>query len=326
MNIINRIKNKLLNQSDMYRFYENEYKNNTERIEKLEKSFKKYKRQNNKINNSYNAFFNNLFIYHEIEPKELVKLSRGLILEILDFIDNVCKKHDMQWWLFGGTLLGAIRHQGYIPWDDDCDINMLREDYEKFYKIFPLELKEHGIDDHIEINTSTITRNGVYLPFMKLNYWLGHENLAFIDIFPTDYVYDIIPNHKKVHKQENRTVRERLHNGEDRETVLNDAFEKLHVSKEKTDILMVGVEDGIATLACDYEIVFPLTTAKYENKDYPCPNDYNSYLKGLYGENYMKVPKTAGIHGYYDYLSTHENVHDKLREAIEIMHEINENF
>lgn len=326
MKIIDKIKNKLLNQSDMYRFYENEYKNNSERIAKLEKNFKKYKKRNNRVINSYNSLFNSLYIYNEIEPKPIVKLSRELVTEILDFIDNVCKKHDLQWWLFGGTLLGAIRHDGYIPWDDDCDINMLREDYEKFYKIFPKELEENGISNHIEINTCTITSTGGYLPFIKLNYWLGHENLAFIDIFPTDYVYDVIEDHAIIHKQENKLIRERLRNGENRETVLNDAFEKLHVSQEKTDTLMVGVEDGIATLACDYDTVFPLTTTKFENKYYPCPNDYDSYLKGLYGEKYMKVPKIAAIHGYYDYLSTHEDVLQKLQDAIDKMHEVNDNF
>ena len=326
MKIISKIKNKLLNKSDMYRFYENEYKTNTERINKLEKQFKRYKRRNNKIINSYNSLFNSLYIYNEIEPKPLVKLSRELVMEILDFIDNVCKKQGMQWWLFGGTLLGAIRHEGYIPWDDDIDINMMREDYEKFYKIFPGELEKYGLSEHIEINTSTRTKDGIYLPFIKLNYWLGHENLAFIDIFPTDYIYDLIPDHEKVHKEENRAIRKRLSEGENRETVLNDAFEKLHVSKEKTEQIMVGVEDGIATLACDYDVVFPLTKTKFESRVYPCPRDYKLYLQGLYGESYMRIPKAPAIHGYYDYLSTHENVLQKLEDAIAIVHEANEKF
>lgn len=310
----------------MYRFYEKEYKSNTDRLNKLEKDFMKYMKNNNKIIKSYNDLFNSLYIYNNIEPKPIVNLSRELVMEILDFIDNVCKKHDMQWWLFGGSLLGAIRHKGYIPWDDDIDINMMREDYERFYQIFPKELEEHGLSNHIEINTSTRTNTGAYLPFIKLNYWLGHENLAFVDIFPTDYVTDIIDDHAKIHKKQNRLIRQRLCNGEDRETVLNDAFEVLHVSKNKTDLLMVGVEDGIATIACDYDTVFPLTTTEFENRIYPCPNDYKSYLIGLYGESYMRIPKAPSIHGYYDYLSTHDNVLEKLQDAINIVHEANKNF
>lgn len=326
MSFIDKIKHKLLNQSNEYKFYKKEYETNSRQIKKLNKKFKKYKKSNNKKVKSYNDLFNTLFIYNEIEPKPLVKLSRELILEILDFIDNVCKKHDLQWWLFGGTLLGAIRHGGYIPWDDDCDINLLRQDYEEFYKIFPKEVEEHGLSDHIEINTSTLTKDGIYLPFIKLNYWVGHENLAFIDIFPTDYVYDIIPDYEVVHKEENKLIKERLKNGENREDVLRDSFEKLHVSENKTDLLMVGVEDGIASIACEYETVFPLSETEFESRTYPCPKDCHSYLIGLYGESYMRIPKAPNVHGYYEYLSTHENVHQKLENAISQLHEVNENF
>lgn len=331
MSIIDKIKNKILNQSDAYKFYESEYKSNSARINKLEKEFKRYKKRNDRRVNSYNDLFNSLFIYNEIEPKPLVKLSRQLVAEILEFIDNVCEKHGLHWWLFGGTLLGAVRHEGYIPWDDDCDINMMREDYEKFYKIFPKELEEHGLSKNIEINTSTITAAGDYLPFIKLNYWfinetLPHDNLAFIDIFPTDYVYDVIPGHKDVHEQENKRVVERLANGEDRQTVLNDSFDVLHVSQEKTDKVMVGVEDSIATLACNYDMIFPLTRIKYEGKMFPCPKEYKAYTEGLYGKDYMRVPKVFDIHGYYEYQSSCDNILEKLEGAIAIMREVNENF
>ena len=319
----------------MYRFYQNEYhknKNNkhlektNKKLAKLEKEFKKYKKSTDKTLNSYNSLLNSLFVYNHIEPKELVKLSRQLTLELVDFIDNVCKKHDLQWWMFAGTLLGAIRHEGYIPWDDDIDLNMMRDDYEKFYKIFPIEIEEHGMSDHIEVNTSTITATGYYLPFMKVNYWLGHENLSFLDIFPTDYMIDLENTSKKIHKKGYKKIRERLENGENREIVLNDAFKEQHVSKEKTDIILSGVEEPTFYVLTNNESMFPLTKLKFEDRYYPCPKDYKNYIIQLYGENYKRVPKNAYVHGYYEYLSGHENVNQKLKDAINKLHEVNENF
>ena len=73
-----------------------------------------------------------------MERKRHISLTdmRNIQLEILDRIDNVCRKNGLRYSLGGGTLLGAIRHKGYIPWDDDIDIMLPRPDYEKFLKIF----------------------------------------------------------------------------------------------------------------------------------------------------------------------------------------------
>ena len=63
-------------------------------------------------------------------------------LEIAKEIDRICKKNNIKYFLIGGSLLGAIRHQGFIPWDDDLDVGMLRDDYEKFLKVAGDELQE----------------------------------------------------------------------------------------------------------------------------------------------------------------------------------------
>lgn len=64
------------------------------------------------------------------------------MLAMLEVLDKICQKHNIEYWLDAGTLLGAVRHQGFIPWDDDMDIAMPRESFEKFLRLAPAELPD----------------------------------------------------------------------------------------------------------------------------------------------------------------------------------------
>ena len=63
-------------------------------------------------------------------------------LKILEVIDSICRKHGLTYFIDAGTTLGAVRHGGFIPWDDDADVGMPYEDYKKFCEIAPHELPE----------------------------------------------------------------------------------------------------------------------------------------------------------------------------------------
>jgi len=107
---------------------------------------------------------------------------KGVALDILKDLAQFCDTHDIRYVLAYGTMLGAVRHKGFIPWDDDMDLGMPRKDYETFLFICNKELPEHVVlrlhDDNLG-NTS-IMDTSLQIPF-------GDELCSpFIDIFPLD--------------------------------------------------------------------------------------------------------------------------------------------
>lgn len=112
-------------------------------------------------------------------------------LDILKEFDRVCRLHDIKYVMIGGTMLGAVRHKGFIPWDDDIDVAMLREEYEKFRKVAGdlnqdiCYLQDHLSDPFYRWGYSKVRRTGT--TYIRL----GQEHLKnktgfFIDIFPMD--------------------------------------------------------------------------------------------------------------------------------------------
>ena len=80
--------------------------------------------------------------------KRILDKVHSSVLKIMDEIVRLCDEHQIEYFLLGGTLLGAVRHKGFIPWDDDLDIGMCRKDYLKFIEICK-KLKEHLEDGYV---------------------------------------------------------------------------------------------------------------------------------------------------------------------------------
>lgn len=112
--------------------------------------------------------------------------------EILLELDRICKKNNINYVLAGGTLLGAVRHNGFIPWDDDVDVYMLREDYEKFRSIAPNMLSKqyfyqsNRTDPEYYYLYDKIRLNGTIFEENSIAGYDIHQGL-YIDIFPVDY-------------------------------------------------------------------------------------------------------------------------------------------
>ncbi len=125
--------------------------------------------------------------------EEEIQRMQGLELEMMCELDRVCRKHDINYVIYGGTLLGAVRHGGFIPWDDDMDVAMLREDFEKF-KMHIDELnpdicyfQDHDTDPEYIWGYAKLRRTGTKYVRAGQEH-LKYKNGVFIDIEPMDDV------------------------------------------------------------------------------------------------------------------------------------------
>ena len=122
----------------------------------------------------------------------ILKLQ-NIILNIMKYIHDLCEKHQIDYYIIGGTALGAVRHGGFIPWDDDLDIAMTRENYERFLIICEKELNKE--DFFIQVGRKDWP---LYFSKLRLKGTIFEEDVAvdevdlknrgiFVDIFPLDY-------------------------------------------------------------------------------------------------------------------------------------------
>ena len=127
-----------------------------------------------------------------LTPEELRSMQL-LELDMLKEFDRVCRKHGIRYTLSSGTMLGAVRHKGFIPWDDDADVTMLREEYEKFVAVcgeLDPEIcffQDHSTDPEYRWGYGKLRRTGTQ--YVRV----GQEHLKcktgiFVDIFPLDDV------------------------------------------------------------------------------------------------------------------------------------------
>ena len=122
--------------------------------------------------------------------------EKELQLEILNTIDDYCSNNDIKYFLLYGTLLGAVRHKGFIPWDDDIDIGMMRDDYNRFFESFNQYSRDNGLK-YEAVNIDN--KSKYYLPIGKVidkdTILFEHVNVncplgVFIDVFPIDNLPD----------------------------------------------------------------------------------------------------------------------------------------
>ena len=228
----------------------------------------------------------------------LLRQHQLRMLEMLKYIDAVCRKHNIKYWLCSGTLLGAVRHGGFIPWDDDVDIEMLREDYKKFVKVME---KEPQTDYMLQTHD---TDKGYFYPYAKLRdlHSKLDENNPFdsfkfrgiyIDIFIMEHSSSLFLSRVSafIHgKMIPIFVKQSLLSKLLYIFVHNLLFALFRIIARLTNKKELRHTFGTYFFKPRYETdIFPLKELIFENTNFFVPCNSDLYLRKIYG-NYMHLP------------------------------------
>lgn len=238
---------------------------------------------------------------------------KNLQLDILDYFSDFCKKHQLSYWIDCGSLLGAIRHKGYIPWDDDIDVGMLRPDYDQCMRLFNKESKRYkffSIENNKNMNYAMgkvlDTNTVLYEPNRK-----GNRLCVYIDVF----VYDNAPdNDKSVRKMfRKKAFLQKLSYLQMPYTPSGNIFRKMAIyiikgilktvpkhyfiekivknAKSYVSENTTRVGDFVGDTKCvfDKRILNNFIEVEFEGKYYKAPVGYDEWLTIFYGD-YRKLP------------------------------------
>jgi len=241
----------------------------------------------------------------KIDPKVL-RTAQRIMLDMLVEFDAICKKHNLEYWLDSGTLLGAVRHQGFIPWDDDIDLSMPVEDYRKFKEIADDELSDNIFFqtrerdkafnfDYIKLRSNRAS----IVEFHEKDKDIAYHQGVFVDIFPM-FTLSNTAFHKEYYSDVFKLIRDTsavsLHtpNGKN----MPKAREKLVASlasmhqgweNEENKVIYGGEMPDVAAWF-DQKRIFPLKKIKFEGLEFPVPHDPDHYLGSIYSFNFMELP------------------------------------
>ena len=241
------------------------------------------------------------------------------LLDNLKYFDAICKENGIRYWLSSGTCLGAIRHGGFIPWDDDIDVEMLREDYLKFEKVF----KD---DDKFVLQTY---KNDLYYtqPFPKLRSrnliveegsGVADRNYKglFLDVFIMEssprcfatFCHFLVGSmrHLGFKIKKRNAVTDALYWIIKHFVYGLIAISRLFCLFSDKNILRHTLGTGLERKTRRKDFIFPLTTVQFEGIDVPVPGNYHGYLQRMFGD-YMKIPNLDTIHTHNLKISNSQN-------------------
>jgi lipopolysaccharide cholinephosphotransferase len=241
-------------------------------------------------------------IKNDLRSVQLVQLA------ILKEFAVICKKHNLTYWLDAGTLLGAVRHGGFIPWDDDLDVGMPTHDYRKF-----LEIAEKELPSNLFLQTK---KTNPKVPFFYAK--LRDNNSLFVDhrmdmrlashkgVYMDVFEYVPCPKlSKSIIRFFYKTIGKPLAVLSERQylslksviqyfvfgisPVIFKPLWLIVTAFGKKEYLANKIEDNGYFVHFHSETVFPVKPIVFEGQEFPAPNNPDSYLKTIYGD-YMTLP------------------------------------
>ena len=266
----------------------------------------------------------------EISLKELKKIQ----VEILNDFTSFCEKNNLKYWLDSGTLLGAVRHKGYIPWDDDIDVGMLREDYDKALKLYNKNNPRYKLYSY-ENNKDFLYASAKVLDTQTLLYEPdenGNKLSVNIDVF----VFDKCPNNPRII---NKLFKKRMlclvlqsirinHNFKGKkfkftrrflQLFLNLFFPKDYFIKKIVDISKtysdsdyeyVGNFTSYGDVGGPISIFDSFVDVSFEGKKYKAPIGYKEWLTIFYGD-YMKLPPVEERKSHHTFKAYYLDLYDE---------------
>lgn len=279
------------------------------------------------------------------------KMKRGwaAILDVLDGIAQVCERHRLKWWMDWGSMLGIVRHGGFIPWDDDIDISMFREDYMQFIEIAPKELPERfrvlnafNTADYFDSGSRVANNASIVLNDDFLENSRGLPYIAGVDIICIDYISpdrdeELCSQIKRIHDlAESLDEYSTVETSEKFKNIIKkiEQTHKLTFDREKPlaqqlyilmEQLMSSVKrEGAKEAAMVpahavrpvFRAVFPieyydeLIMLPFEFIEVPVPLHYDEMLKKIFS-NYMRAYRNGGTHNYPFYADQEDLVYEQ---------------
>lgn len=309
--------------NDTFEFNENEYVTRRE--------FNKLKR----LVDVHQKYLNNLYILYELEPTPFLSGMRELSYELMKFVDNVCIKHDLEYWMDYGTLLGSVRHSDFVPWDDDLDVGIMRKDYNELIKVLPKEIEDNNLTNLIA-DFKIDKHNNISKRWFQLSYKHPNIKTKFIgvDFFPYDYMEGFDDD---LNEDFNKALTEYYHNPKSftLEEYLDKFYSQFKLDLDEREYILAGIDNvrgDIRKYAMYKKVylkkdeVFPLKRLPFGKYDLPAPKNSRKYVIDVYGKNYMQIPHKIRDHGRLNKFKKRENIMELLDEGITMLKKANENY